>query len=298
MKKNIVMYMGGNLRGVVQKIDERYFENLREIRIREGKALIFFSDKEMFFNYEGKRCEKENAFKPTARDIALTAEILGGYSLYAFDEEIKNGFITVEGGHRVGVCGRCVSKENGINTIRNISSLNFRIAREVKGCGQKVFEHIFENGEVLSTLIVSPPGGGKTTILRDLIRLISESGINVGVCDERSEIGASVKGRILNDLGERTDVLDACPKQWGIEMLIRSMSPRVIAVDEIGAEGDVLAIEKAKLCAVELICTAHGRSLEDVKRFEGIFDRFVFLEDFRNVGKVRKIYDRCFKELT
>lgn len=294
MKKNIVMYMGGRLREVLEKIDEGCFENLREIRIREGRALIFVSEKELFFDENGKKCECKNAFKPTARDIALTAEILGGYSLYAFDEEIKNGFITVEGGHRVGVCGRTVVKENGINTIRNISSLNFRIAREVKGCGKDALKYVFEKGEVLNTLIVSPPGGGKTTLLRDLIRLISERGINMGVCDERSEIASSVKGRVMNDLGERCDVLDACPKEWGIEMLIRSMSPQVVAVDEIGSKGDVGAIEKARLCGIKLICTCHGRSVDDIKRFERIFDRYIFLENL----KVEKIYDGHFKELT
>ena len=303
MKKDFLMYMGGQLRKVMSEAEDSVFKDIREIRIRADKPLIIRSGgREYFLDINGKVTDEANAFKPSAKDLCLTAEILGGYSLYAFDEELKNGFITIEGGHRVGICGKAVIDNGSIKTLRNITSLNLRIAAEVKGCAYEVMGHIVENSSVFNTLIVSPPGGGKTTFLRDIIRTISNGygglkGKTVGVCDERSEIGASFGGRVRNDVGIRTDVIDCCPKDKGILMLLRSMAPDVIAVDEIGTDEDIEAIKKAIVSGVKLICTAHGERIEDVYGYKGIFERYIMLCGADKVGKIKAIYDRDFKEM-
>lgn len=304
MKKDICMYMGGQIRNVIMLAPEDIFEGVREIRLRADKPMIIRNEKtDVFLDVNGRKSDRNNAFIPSAKDIALTAEILGGYSLYAFDDEIRNGFITIEGGHRVGICGRAVTDKGDIKTLRNISSLNFRIARQIKGCADEVLKYITCKGRFLNTLIISPPGGGKTTVLRDVIRRVSDGfedfkGLTVGVCDERSEIAASFRGRTVNDIGIRTDVIDSCPKSKGIMLLLRSMSPEIIAADEIGTQDDMLAIKTAVISGVRLICTAHGEDIRDAERYRGIFDRYVLLCGPDNAGKIKAVYDGGFKELT
>lgn len=295
--KKLVMYMGGGLRDVIGRIDD-HIGAVREIRIRADKPLIVLTDNgEFFIGETGMRTSAEKAFIPSARDIALTAEILGGYSLYAFDEEVKNGFITIEGGHRIGICGKAIVENGELKTIRNIGSLNFRIAREVKGCADSVMKYIRRKEGIYNTLIVSPPGGGKTTLLRDIVRCVSNEGLTVGVCDERSEIGASFRGVAMNDIGIRTDIMDNCPKVKGIMLLLRSMAPRVIAVDEIGSQEDVDAIKTAVISGTNLLCTAHGSEMSNVIKYEGIFDRFILLYGAARAGKIKKICDGSFREM-
>lgn len=305
MKKNILMYTGGNIRRVIGGVDERIFDYTREIRLRAGKPLMFYTDRgDVFFDERGKASAENMAFIPSGRDISLTAEILGGYSVYAFDEEIKNGFITIEGGHRAGICGRAVVENGNIKTIRNISSINIRIARQVKGCADEILKYIIDSKNIYSTLVISPPGGGKTTVLRDIIRSLSSGfsgfrGVTVGVCDERNELAATYMGMAQNDLGIRTDVMDSCPKDKGIYMLLRSMSPAVIAADEIGSQGDIDAINEAMVSGVKLICTAHGGGIEDIKKKAcgGLFERYVLLGGASNPGKIKAVYDGGFKEM-
>ena len=301
MKKNVLMYMGGNIRKAIEKADDNIFESAREIRLRAGRPVIICTGKgDVFLNDTGETVIEREAFKPTVRDIALTAEILGGYSLYAFDEEIKNGFITIEGGHRAGLCGRAVTENGDIKTLRNISSINLRIARQINGCSDRILKYITDGNSIYNTLIVSPPGGGKTTVLRDLIRNISGGlGLTVGVCDERSEIAATYMGMAQNDLGTRTDVIDGCPKAQGIYMLLRSMAPKVIAADEIGSAEDERAIKEAVISGVRLICTAHAESVKDIEKkpYRKAFERFILLGSAERPGKVRAVYDEGLKEL-
>lgn len=215
---------------------------LEEIRLRANKNIILkFNDKEIILDYI-----------VTSKDLLETLQIICENSIYSYQKEICEGYITVKGGHRVGITGECVIEDGKIINIKYISSLNFRIAREVIGCSNYLMENVVdkENKAVYNTLIVSLPGAGKTTLLRDIVRNISNGlyffeGQTVGLIDERGEIAACFKGIPQNDVGLRTDVIANIPKNIGIKMLIRSMAPKVIAVDEIGNKEDVEALQNA-----------------------------------------------------
>lgn len=195
-------------------------------------------------------------------------------SIYAYKNQICNGYITIKGGHRIGITGSAVVENEKIINIKYITSLNFRIARQVLNCSNKIIGQVIDekNQDIYNTLIVSPPGRGKTTILRDLIRKLSNGideinfkGRTCGVVDERGEIAAMYKGVPQNDVGIRTDIIENISKAKGIKILIRTMAPEIIACDEIGSKEDVEAIQEAIISGVKGIFTMHGRTLEDVK---------------------------------
>lgn len=268
-------------------------EQLQEIRIRVDKPIVLLmGGREVFLNFRGEfQGNAENAYCVARHELEELLNHLCHYSLYSFEDEFRQGFLTVSGGHRVGIAGQVVQEGNGtIRTIKNISYLNIRIAHQVKGVADGVLPHLYEDGRLKNVLIISPPGCGKTTLLRDLIRQVSDgnsygTGRCVGVVDERSEIAGSCQGVPQNDIGMRTDVLDGCPKTQGMMLLLRSMSPQVIAIDELGGEEDMKALRMAAYCGVGILATAHGESIENVaERFqwgnafrEGMFDLFLIL---------------------
>ena len=210
------------------------------------------------------------------REIRETMETVGRYSLYAHEEELRQGFITVAGGHRVGVAGQAVLETDGrVRTFKNISYLNIRVSHQMKGAADKILPVMYREGGLRSALIISPPGCGKTTLLRDLIRQISDGnaygpGMTVGVVDERSELAGSFQGKAQNDMGMRTDVLDGCPKEIGMLLLLRAMSPQVIAIDELGSEGELKALGQAAACGCRILATVHGEDRRDVERRFGL----------------------------
>lgn len=240
----------------------------------------------------------------TKEEIVETIGYVSRYSLYAYENEMKQGFITIEGGHRVGVSGKVLIENGKVKNMQYISSLNLRISHEIIGCADTVIPYITVNRQMCHTLIVSPPRCGKTTLIRDLIRQISDGneyvkGCTVGVVDERSEIGGCYMGIAQNQLGIRTDILDCCPKAEGMIMLIRSMAPQVIAVDEIGSAEDIHAIEYAMHCGCKMLASVHGLSIEEVRKKPVLnqlirqrrFERYVVLDNQQRAGMVKRIFD-------
>lgn len=291
--------------------DERYFnifppkiismlsrykdDGIQEIRLKINKPIIIYTNKKEIVLY----------YDITKEDIKYILQRISNYSIYAYEEEIKQGFITLKGGHRIGIAGECVMENNKVKTIKNIASINIRICKEILGCSKKILKYIIGNDVVKNTLIISPPKCGKTTILRDVARVISTgdkslnlSGKKVTIIDERSEIGASYLGVPQMDLGIRTDVLDNCLKTEGMLMAIRSLSPEVLICDEIGTFEDIKALNTAFNSGVNVVVTVHGSNLEDIKARNvfnelfglGIIERVIVLSSRHGVGTVENIY--------
>lgn len=280
---------------------------LQEIRLRCHKPLLLTVDgNEYWLDGSGTHTyDKSKRYIVTPQDLKETLEYISDYSVYAYEEDLAQGFLTIRGGHRVGVTGRVITDGDHIKGIKHITNMNIRISHEIKGCADKILPWLFEKRKLCHTLLISGPGCGKTTMLRDLIRQISDGngamqGYTVGVVDERSEIAGCYHGIPQNDVGIRTDVLDCCPKAEGMMLLIRSMTPDVIAVDELGCQEDVRAIETAVHCGCKLLATVHGTDLEDIRRKplfeylmrEQVFERYVVLRGRQEIGKVQAIFDQ------
>lgn len=281
----------------ISNIIDRYFvdDEIQEIRIKIGKPVIL----------NLSMGEKVLDYKVTAEDLRYMMAKISNYSLYAFEEEIKQGYITLKGGHRVGLAGECVISRGEVRTIKNISSLNIRICREIIGSSNKIMRLITENNRVYNTLVVSPPKCGKTTILRDIAKNISNgmyqvnlSGKKVTIVDERSEIAACYNGIPQMNVGIRTDILDNCLKKSGMIMAIRSLSPEVLICDEIGTEGDLEALNMAFNSGVNIIVTVHGYDIDDIysrRVFKDLIDncileRIILLSSRKGAGTIEKVY--------
>ena len=270
--------------------------NVEEIRLRSSKPLILKIGQETYItDYIVKQ-----------QDILQAFEKICENSVYSYRRQICDGYITIRGGNRVGIVGSAVIDNGQVININYISSLNFRIAREKKGCSNSIIREIINetNNSIYNTLIVSPPGCGKTTFLRDIIRNISNGikeigfqGKTVGVVDERGEIAAMYKGIPQNDIGIKTDVVDNMPKPEAMRMLVRSMCPDVITCDEIGSIEDIKAIDYAMCCGVKGIFTAHGKDVEELNRNpeltkllnKHIFERIILLNPEKR-GDAKCIY--------
>lgn len=276
-----------------KNIEER-IEKTEEIRMRAEKPMIIYGQgEEWYIDKEGRRTgDILRAGKISYAEIQELVDYWCQDSRYAYQKELKNGYLTMKGGHRIGICGEAViSREEKIQTIKHISSLNIRIAHQCKMAGAQVLAHLYNGDRLYNTLIISPPGAGKTTMLRDLVRRISDgsrnaSGKTVGLVDERGEIAACFQGIPQLDVGMRTDVLDGCPKAEGMMRLLRSMSPKVIAVDELGSMEEGKALLKMAGCGCSILATVHGNNLEEIEKKkllrclleEQIFERIMVLE--------------------
>lgn len=256
-------------------------DELEELRLRRGFAMTaLFPEGEM-----------ETDGPPIGEDdLRQVVENATQASAHTALDRVRQGFVTLRGGHRVGLCGSVVKKEGQIVTLRDISSLSIRVARPVPGQAAELLPRLMERGAFLSTLILAPPGAGKTTLLRDLVQSLSDGiagpPVRVGVADERGEIAALWQGEPQLCIGRHTDVMDGCSKAEGLSILIRGMNPQAVAVDEITDPADVQAITEAAGCGAALVATAHGTGREDLNRRpvyralleNGIFRRLVVIE--------------------
>ena len=231
-----------------------------EIRIRAGRNVRFVLR-------GGEIAGSAVATPKLCRDVL---EGLSEHSAPAIENELKEGFFTARGGCRVGVCGQMYTKNGLCERLWQISGFNIRIARQIKGCADKIIREVYSCGNAGGLLVLSIPGAGKTTLLRDTVRQLSDGGLSAAVADERGEIAACYMGAPTLDVGERTDVMDMCPKAEGIRKLVRSMSPRLIVTDEIGTKEEADALLDAKNCGTVAIASAHASSVEDALRREHI----------------------------
>lgn len=298
-KQQILNVLAQSVRECITK-ENLDFAELQEIRMRIDKPLII-----VYRNQERVLPSGEAEKYPVSKeDIRETMDYISHYSLYAYEQELRQGFITIEGGHRVGVIGKVILEQNKVKNLQYISSINIRVAHEKIGCADRIMKYITKNREVCHTLIISPPRCGKTTLIRDIIRQISDGndyvkGCTVGVVDERSELGGCYLGIAQNQLGIRTDILDCCPKAEGLIMLIRSMAPQVLAIDEIGTAEEVHAVEYAMQCGCKLIASVHGLDMEEASEKPILgdlirkrrFERYIILGNSRHPGEVTHIYD-------
>ena len=266
------------LRKLALALPEEQKAAAAEFRLRAGRPMtVLLPEGELPLEAEVDPAELE-----TLCDLATE------FSRYAAAETLREGFVPVRGGFRLGLCGTAVMK-GGMNTnLKNLSSAAIRIARERKGVGTDLAPRLFRDGVFRSTLILSPPGGGKTTLLRDLVRCVSEGvggtpALRVSLVDERGEVAVMYRGQPQMDVGSRTDVLDACPKALGIPIVLRAMNPQVIAVDEITARADLRAVVMAAGCGVGLLATIHAADTAELLQrplyrdllAEGVFQQAV-----------------------
>ncbi|MCL2579452.1 MAG: stage III sporulation protein AA [Oscillospiraceae bacterium] len=290
------------LRGVLLALPEKAKNTALEVRLRVDQPLaITYPGQTWFVDLNAQMHNIPRAcFSVTPQEIEEAVLAISSYSVHTHQHEMKNGYITLRGGHRAGVCGQAVLSGGKISALREITSINLRIARDIDGAADRVVSAAFAAG-IHGTLIAGPPASGKTTILRDLARQLSDgragSYYKVAVVDERGEIGAVHGGLPQNNLGPCCDILSGYPKGEGILMAVRTLSPQVIICDEIGGEDEVTGMLDGLRCGVKLVVSAHAESLEELlsKRQivrllrEGAFSKIILLGWAGQPGAVAQI---------
>lgn len=280
-------FLPESIKNALKYVNGKY---LYELRLRANKPVtVNYEGNYTYLGEYGLTESSQKAIRVTAEEIETVVYVAGKFSVYSVEEQIKRGFLTAEGGERIGLAGEFVFEKGQALAAKNFTSLCIRVPHEILGAGQEVYEKCFQGG-LKSALIASPPGQGKTTILRDLCRLISQkTRKNVLVCDERGEISSG-------EIGDTTDVYTFADKQTAFEAGIRAMRPDVLVCDELSAY-DLSAVKRAIDGGVKVVASAHIRSKEYLsKETKELFERFVFLSE-KAIGKVDKIYDEKLCEI-
>ncbi len=298
---NILKLLSSNIKNIVSKQSLLLGSDTVEIRLRINSPIMIKKIKADIF--------LEEDYKISKRDVDDTVANLTRNSIHAFEKEIKSGYLTIEGGHRVGLGGDCIYENDNFKGFKNITSLNIRIAREFPGCSENYIKYFISSSRnIYNTLIIGPPLSGKTTFIRDLCANLSDGikyqntyyeGCDITLIDERGEISAIYNGTPQMYVGCRTDVLSYCMKREGFFMGIRALSPKVIISDELGSKDDFEILQYALKSGVNIIATAHGFSLEDIKKNlymksiidNNFFDRAIILKNGKKPCVVKEVFD-------
>ncbi len=287
-KKEITQYFVGQAGEALKKLPEFLFNDVREIRVRVNKPVaIIYGCKSGYLTSDGNLTyNTANAVTVSEQELSQCFEAVCRYSVHSFKREICEGFVVLKGGHRVGLCGTTVIHNGVVENIKNISSLNFRISHQIKGCAEHLCNLTFEQG-LKNLLIAGAPMSGKTTLLRDLTRILGNS-YKTSVIDERGEIAAVWNGVPQNDIGVNTDVFDGYSKPVGIAAAVRVMSPQIIVCDELGGEDDMKAVKQASYCGVYVVATIHSTDITELVKRTGtdVFDKIVFISENGTVSRV------------
>lgn len=304
-QRDLMQYLPKDLRAALCALEPETARCVEEVRLRASRPLMVVAGgRDVFIGARGYAADCESALNVGQEHVREIFERVTRASVYAVEHELQNGYTTLPGGYRVGFCGKTVMRSGIPAIVSPCASFNIRIVREVPGCADPVLPFLIKGRSVHSTLIVSPPGLGKTTMLRDIVRSLSTGfagcgGLHVGVVDERSEIAACYGGIPQTELGPRVDVMDGCPKAEGMRMLLRAMAPDVLVVDELAGADELEAVSDAAGGGVSVIASAHGDSIEQVFsrpafarcRVYPVFTRSVILGRTRSVGSIAGVFD-------